>query len=592
MSVNAAREANHVMFNKIVLALAIVASPIAAATAQNASPEISLGSLIDQYEAFARSGDPEADARAREAQPHRWGDVTPAYIAQRAATAQSMLDGLNRLPNTGEGPEAAILRHLLQGEIDRHAFDTARIPLVGDWGFFAEPHFAAMNTRLTSREDAEAWIDRLNDVPRYFAENIVNMRRGVRMGWTPHGDPLATSMDQIREQIMVDITTSGLYTPFTQLPTDMDSNEAAALQTRGRVAVSNAVAAYRNLLRFMEVEYAPFARAQPGIGSLPGGDAAYAAALANHTAGAGYSAQDIHNLGLSEVARIRADMEAIITETRYEGSFEEFTTFLRTDPGFYARTPEDLIEKASEMAKRLDALLPRYFSVLPRLTYGVEAVPASIAPGYTTGRYSGGDLKAGIAGTYLVNTYRLNQRPLYELPALSAHEAVPGHHLQISLAQELEDMPEFRKSYYTTAFGEGWGLYAEKLAGEAGFYRTPYERFGQLSYEMWRACRLVADTGLHAFGWSRAQAETCFNDNTALAPLNIETEVTRYIGWPGQATAYKIGELKILDLRKRAKAALGDKFDIRTFHDHLLGAGAMPMDALDARMTAWVEGQR
>ena len=216
-------------------------------------------------------------------------------------------------------------------------------------------------------------------------------------------------------------------------------------------------------------------------------------------------------------------------------------------------------------------------------------MPASIAPGYTTGRYSGGDPARGIPGTYLVNTYALDQRPLYELPALSAHEAVPGHHLQIALAQEMEDMPRFRRSYYATAFGEGWGLYAETLAGEAGIYRTPYEKFGALSYEMWRACRLVADTGMHWYGWSREEAEACFKENSALAPLNIQTEVTRYIGWPGQATAYKVGELKILELRARAKDALGEDFDIRAFHDVLLGAGSMPLDALEDRIDTWIE---
>lgn len=323
--------------------------------------------------------------------------------------------------------------------------------------------------------------------------------------------------------------------------------------------------------------------------SLDGGREAYAVAVAFHTAGAGYSPEEIHQLGQTEVARIRAEMDAVIEELAFEGSFEDFIAFLRTDPQFYAKTPEQLLEKASEMSKRLDALLPRYFKTLPRLPYGVEAVPAAIAPGYTTGRYSGGDADKGIAGTYLVNTYALDQRPLYELPALSAHEAVPGHHLQIALAQELADVPEFRKSYYATAFGEGWGLYAEKLAGEAGFYRTPYERFGQLSYEMWRACRLVADTGLHHYGWSRKEAAACFNENTALAPLNIQTEVTRYIGWPGQATAYKVGELKILELRARAKEVMGEGFDIRAFHDVVLGAGAMPLDALDQKVQDWID---
>ena len=585
--VSTRQKASSFMYRQIIFIFALLLVPLAVATGQ----EPTLESVIAQYQDHVRANDPEASARASDAKPSRWNDVTQPAIATRAADAKAILDQLDAVPGGAEGPEAAILRHLLQRDIDAHRFDTARIPLVGDWGFFAEPHFAARSVRLSNRADAEAWIDRLNDVPRYFAENIVNMRRGMATGWTAHADPLATSMDQVREQIVTDITTSALYEPFLNLPEDMDLNQKALLQARGRVAVSNAVAAYRNLLFFLETEYAPNAREMPGIAGLPQGLASYDAALADHTAGAGYTAEQIHALGLSEVARIRTEMETIISETGFDGGFAEFVDFLRTDPQFYATSAEDLIEKASEMSKRLDAILPRYFGKLPRLTYGVEPVPAAIAPGYTTGRYAGGDMKTGHAATYWVNTYRLNQRPLYQLPALSAHEAVPGHHLQIALAQELEDVPDFRRNYYATAFGEGWGLYAEKLAGEAGIYRTPYERFGQLSYEMWRACRLVADTGLHHYGWTRDQAEACFYENTALAPLNIQTEVTRYIGWPGQATAYKIGELKILDLRERAKAALGQDFDIRGFHDHLLGAGSMPLDSLEQRMDAWIDRQ-
>lgn len=575
------------MIKYIALAAVFTASPLALAAGQEAS----LDDIIARYDSFALAGSPEAAARAAKTKPRRWGDVSPSYLATRAADAQAMLDDLAALEDTGDGPETAILRHLLQNEVDTHRYDLARIPMVGDWGFFAEPPSAARRTRLESVEDAEAWIARLEDVPRYFGENIANMRRGIATGWTPYADPLNTGINQVREQIMADISKSVLYQPFLDMPDDMDLNAKALLQSRGRVAVSNAVASYRMLLGVLETEYAPAARPDPGLVTLQGGREAYAAAIANFTAGSGYTAPQIHALGQSEVARIRAAMEAIIAETGFEGSFEEFTDFLRSDPQFYATSPEDLIEKASEMSKRLDALMPRYFGKLPRLSYGVEAVPADIAPGYTTGRYSGGDMENGIAGTYLVNTYRLDQRPLYELPALSAHEAVPGHHHQIALAQELENVPEFRKSYYATAFGEGWGLYSEKLAGEAGFYRTPYERFGQLSYEMWRACRLVADTGLHWFGWSREEAEECFIENTALAPLNIETEVTRYIGWPGQATAYKVGELKILELRQMAKDRLGEAYDIRDFHDHLLGAGAMPLDAMEARMTSWVEAK-
>lgn len=551
-----------------------------------------LEDLIADYEAFYEAGDPEERAKARDESPRRWRDVTPDYVADRAAEAEALLTALQALEDTGDGPEAGILTHLLTAQINAHRYDTARIPFVGDWGFFAEAPYTAMRTRANSREKADAWIARLEDLPRYFDEHVANMQRGIDTGWTQHGDPLATSIAQIREQIHDDPTESTLFLPFESLDsTDLPADEIAALKTRGESAARTAMAAYANLLNFMETNYAPAARPEPGLASLEGGKAAYAMAVEFHTAGAGYTPEDIHQLGKTEVARIRSEMEAIIAEIEFEGSFEDFITFLRTDRQFYAETPEDLLEKASEMSKRLDALIPQYFGKLPRLPYGVEPVPAAIAPGYTTGRYSSGDAEAGIAGTYLVNTYALDQRPLYELPALSAHEAVPGHHLQIALAQELEDVPEFRKSYYATAFGEGWGLYAEKLAGEAGFYRTPYERFGQLSYEMWRACRLVADTGLHHYNWTRAEAETCFNQNTALAPLNIQTEVTRYIGWPGQATAYKVGELKILELRADAKAALGEAFDIRAFHDELLGAGTMPLDALERRIDAWVVTQ-
>lgn len=549
----------------------------------------SLEQIIQRYEAFDRAGNPEETAKANGEEARSWSVVDPRYLGARAQSAAQMLAAIDVLGYTSEGPEVPILRHLLQAHIDADSYDTARIPFTGDWGFFAAPPYTAMRTRLNTRDKAEAWIARLNDLPRYFDQQTANMRRGIDTGWTQHGDPLNTSIAQIRAQIVDDPTQSTLYLPFESLEaSELSEAEIQSIRDKGRVAVIAAMQAYADLLTFMETEYAPNARPEPGLATLEGGQEAYAVAVAFHTAGAGYSPEEIHQLGQSEVARIRAEMDAVVAELAFEGSFEAFIAFLRTDPQFYAETPEQLLEKASEMSKRLDAILPRYFKTLPRLPYGVEAVPAAIAPGYTTGRYSGGDADKGIAGTYLVNTYALDQRPLYELPALSAHEAVPGHHLQIALAQELEEVPEFRKSYYATAFGEGWGLYAEKLAGEAGFYRTPYERFGQLSYEMWRACRLVADTGLHHYGWSRQEAAACFNQNTALAPLNIQTEVTRYIGWPGQATAYKVGELKILELRQMAKDAMAEDFDIREFHDVVLGAGAMPLDALEQRVIDWI----
>ncbi len=571
------------------LALALTAMmAMASALPARAEP---LDAIIADYEAFAARSSPARIARSHGTAPRDWEDVSPQAVARQAEEAQALLSRLEASEG-GEAIDIAILGHILKERLIAASHDTARIPFTGDSGFHSTPVFTAAHLRISSVDDSEAWIARLNALPAHFDQHIANMRRGIETGWTAHGDPLATTIDQIREQVGDTPQGSDLYAPFTRLPDRISPPERDRLQREGADAVSIAMQAYRDLLAFMETEYAPHARTMPGLASLPGGRRVYGDLLAHHTAGAGYSPEQVHALGLSEVERIRGEMEAIIDEVGFDDGFTAFTQFLRNDSRFYARTPQDLIEKAAVLSKRLDAILPRYFDRLPRLPYGLSPVPASIAPGYTTGRYAQGDPEAGRAGTYLVNTYRLDQRPLYELPALTAHEAVPGHHLQISLAQEMRGQPRFRGDYYATAFGEGWALYAEKLAGEAGIYETPYERFGALSYEMWRACRLVADTGLHWYGWSRAQAEMCFIENTALSAHNIKTEVTRYIGWPGQASAYKIGELKILALREEAETALGEEFDIRDFHDHLLAEGSMPLSVLTARMRAWIEARQ
>lgn len=300
----------------------------------------------------------------------------------------------------------------------------------------------------------------------------------------------------------------------------------------------------------------------------------------------------IHQIGLDEVARIRARMDVEMKASGWTGDFAGFLNFLRTDPQFYATSREALLQQASEMAKRADGGLPPLFATLPRLTYDVQPVPPQIEENYTTGRYNGGSMQNGVSAHYIVNTSKLDQRPLYELPALTLHEAVPGHHLQIALQQEAPGQPYFRRQANVSAYTEGWGLYAEYLGEEMGFYRTPYERFGRLSYEMWRACRLVADTGLHWMGWTEEQARACFRDNSALAAHNIETELQRYIGWPGQATAYKIGEIRLREIRARAERELGPKFNIRIFHDALLVEGPLPLALLDQRMDAWIAEQK
>ncbi|MEO1306233.1 MAG: DUF885 domain-containing protein, partial [Pseudomonadota bacterium] len=391
--------------------------------------------LIEQYEAFDEAGSPQAQADANDQEVRVWSNVRRAFDRARAEEARLMVAALEDLDTPAPSPELEILKHLLSGPIDHYESDLARVPMSGDWGFFAEAPYTALSYRITTREKAEAWIARLDDLPRYFNEHIANMRRGIDTGWTQHGDPLATSMAQIRGTIVDDPRTSALFVPFVSLSaSDLPPEEIAALESDGAAAVQTAIDAYSTVLAFLETEYAPTARENPGLASLEGGQEVYARLVAWHTAGAGYSAEDIHALGLSEVARIRAEMDIAMADAGWEGSFEAFIEFLRTDPQFYAQTPEELLEKASEMSKRLDAILPRYFGLLPRLPYGVEAVPASIAPGYTTGRYLSGDADEGVAGRYWVNTYALDQRPLYELPALSAHEAVPGHHLQIALA--------------------------------------------------------------------------------------------------------------------------------------------------------------
>lgn len=546
--------------------------------------------LLADYEAFRLEADPSEAARATGQLPRGWVNVTPDHQAQILAKARALLTrtlalGADHTINTN------ILETILVAQVKELEQDTLRVPFTGDSGFHSEPTFVIGRTRLRTAVDAEAVIARINAIPAYFDDNIANMRRGLATGFVAHSDPLETVIAQLADMQTGDPLASPLYAPFRALPAGIDASTAIRLRSEANAAVVRGQGAYRKLYRFFTEEYRAKARRTPGIFSTPRGRDIYRAAVAQHTTRPDLTPERVHAIGLEEVARIRREMETVIAETGFDGSFAEFLVFLRTDPQFYATTPEALLAEASVLAKKLDAALPRFFGKLPRLTYGVSPVPADIAPGYTTARYAGGDAETGRAGTYLVNTYRLDQRPLYELPALTAHEAVPGHHLQIALAQELEGVPEFRRSYYATAFGEGWGLYAERIAGEAGLYDTPYKRFGALSYEMWRACRLVADTGLHWFGWSRQEAESCFRENSALAELNIQTEVTRYIGWPGQALGYKIGEITIRSLRAEAETALGQAFDLRAFHDLVLEEGALPLNLLEARVRDWIELQ-
>ncbi|HRD28740.1 MAG TPA: DUF885 family protein, partial [Caulobacter sp.] len=382
---------------------------------------------------------------------------------------------------------------------------------------------------------------------------------------------------------------SPLMLPFDTLPASVDAATRAALRAEGVLIVETRVKpAQRRLVTFLRDSYLPRARPALGVSTLPGGAAYYAFVVRRETT-TDMTPAAIHQLGLAEVARIRAAMQAVMDEAGFVGDPRAFSDHLRADPASYAPSAEVYAEKAGEIAKRIDYLLPRYFGVLPRLTYGVRAKPAALES--TSDGYLAGSPEAGQAGMVVYSATAAPHEPLYNLPAWLLHEGVPGHHLQIALAQENTTLPEYRRNDDITAYVEGWALYAERLGEEMGVYRTPQERFGRLSMEMWRACRLVMDTGLHAMGWTRDQAAACLKDNTAMTEAAIYGEVDRYIGWPGQALGYKIGELRITAMRRQAETALGARFDLRAFHDVLLGAGALPMDLLQARIDAWVAGR-
>ncbi|MDQ7077870.1 MAG: DUF885 family protein [Robiginitomaculum sp.] len=558
--------------------------------------EEKLNILIGDVRAFDLRENPVLAGREGDvAALSRWPDVRPHARARRAAINARFAKRLAAINTSrldaGAKVNADLLDFVLHDRLARARFDEAAMPFTNDSGFHTDAGYLARSTRATNVQEAEAWIARLNALPTYFEQNMDNLRAGIDEGITQPQLVVDAVIATLKATLADQDFAKGFAAPFNTLPAGMADAEKTALQERLNAAITDKVRpAYENLLQFFEEEYRPEARSSIGISDVPGG-AAYYADLVKIFTTTDMTPAQVHDLGRSEVARIRKEMEKVILQSGFEGTFAEFLNFLRTDPQFYAKTPGELLRHAAWIAKKADDQMPKMFSKLPRLPYGVRPVPAAIAPHYTTARYWPGDARNHRAGGYMVNTYALDQRPLYELPALTLHEAVPGHHHQIALAQELKNVPAFRKDLYLTAFGEGWGLYAEKLGIEMGMYTTPYENFGRLTYEMWRACRLVMDTGIHAMGWTRDQAMKCLQDNSALSLHNIETETDRYIAWPGQALGYKIGELTILRLRKKAETALGENFDLRAFHDEVLSDGSITMAMLEAKIDRWIKGQ-
>jgi uncharacterized protein (DUF885 family) len=463
------------------------------------------------------------------------------------------------------------------------------LPMTSDSSFYADLIQMPESQPLDTRADYENYLKRLAAIPAYFDEHIALLREGVKTGMT-----LPQVVLQGREGPMrniaegTDLEQNPFYAPFKKFPAAIGADEAATLRRDGeKVIREKVIPAYAKLLKYFVSDYVPHARKTLGAYSLPDGEAYYRQQIREYVT-LDLSPEEIHAIGLKEVARIREEMEKVMKDAKFDGDFAAFLTFLRTDPQFYAKTPRELLMHASYIAKRIDGELPKYFATLPRLPYGVAPVPAAIAPYYTTGRYSPAPAGGKGAGFYWVNTWKLEARPLYALPALTLHEAVPGHHLQGALAGEQGEQPPFRRYSYISAFGEGWALYAEHLGVEMGIYETPYEQFGRLTYEMWRACRLVIDTGIHAKGWTRDQALALLRDNSALSEHEITTEVDRYISWPGQALSYKLGELRIRELRAKAERELGAKFDLRAFHDAVLSLGSVPLSLLDQRVDRFI----
>jgi len=523
-------------------------------------------------------------------------DVTPKEEERRALVSRKFLGELRAIPTASlseaDRTNAEIFAEQLTNRVLSFTYREYEIPFTADWGFHTELTRLPETMPFQTIHDYENYVARLDAIPRYMDDQIGDMREGLSRGMALPKVVLAGIDQTVTPHVVADAEKSVWWKPFEKLPSGFSAADRDRLAAAGRKAIlESAVPAFRKLAEFLDRDYVPHARESIAASALPGSRAYYDFTIRRFTT-LKMSADDVHRIGLSEVDRIRKEMDAVIGQTGFAGDFKAFLEFLRTDPKFYAKTPEELLERASWICKRMDGKLPSLFKTLPRLPYGVAPVPAEIAPKFTGGRYVEAPVGSTQPGYFWVNTYRLDQRPLYTLEALALHESVPGHHLQIALSQELKDLPSFRRYSYISSFGEGWGLYCEHLGLEAGFYTDPYSNFGRLTYEMWRACRLVVDTGIHAMGWTRQQAIDYLASHTALSLHEVETEIDRYISWPGQALSYKLVELEIEKLRKKAEAALGPKFDVREFHDAVLLQGAVPLPVLDEQIDRYIAVNR
>ncbi len=575
----------------------IIAALLAAAAPAVAAPADDFHRLLDDHWQWVMRNNPlYATRMGIRTYDDQVGDISLAAQDREAREAQALIARLDAIPvaelSAADRTNHALLRRDLSEMVEASRFGQ-RMILYSQRGGWHQ-RFAGMADDLPFRTGADyrSYLTRLEQYPRVNQEAIRITRRSVQEGYTLPCQAMVGADRTISGVITDDPAQSRFYQPFTRArPGDVSEADWAALQQRARTLISGTLfPQYREHLQFYLREVAPRCRQSVGVSEQPQGRDYYAFRVRQFTT-TNMTPEQIHQLGLSEVVRIRAEMEEVARRAGFP-SREAYIQELRTNPIYYPRTGEELMQEVARVAKRIDGLMPTLFGRLPRLPYTIREIPAEIAEGTTTAYYSDGAMEAGIPGIYWVNTSKLDQRPLWEVPALTVHEAVPGHHQQISIQQEL-DMPLFRRHLsFFTAFVEGWGLYSERLGIEMGLYDTPARDMGRLSYEMWRASRLVVDTGMHAFGWSRDRAVQFMLENTALSRANIEAEVNRYITNPGQALAYKIGELKIRELRTRAEQALGGRFDLRRFHDAVLEQGAVPLDLLEAHVDAWIAEER
>ena len=516
------------------------------------------------------------------------GLFTREYYKAEAKYAEDQMQyfgciKINELSETDQ-ISAKLLKFVLQDKIDYYKFERFLNPLLSDSGFHSSLNYQIRP--LNNYWEVKEYLRKLNSLTEFVEQHFVNLREGLERGVSQPKVIFEGYESTYNDHIVNDFKESPFYKPFQNLPASLNQSQRDSVLTVAKNTIEQIVVPeFKRIKTFFETEYLPKTRTTLGVSETLNGKAYYKNRIDFYTTSSQYSADDIHQIGIREVARIKAEMQKIIKELNFKGSFADFFEFLRTDKQFYATSPKEILMIARDMAKRADAQLPKFFKTLPRKPYGVAPVPDAIAPKYTGGRYVGTSKNSTEPGYYWVNTYDLPSRTLYTLPSLTVHEAVPGHHLQGSLNNELGDsIPQFRRNLYLSAYGEGWGLYSEFLADEMGMYTTPYEQFGKYTYEMWRACRLVVDTGIHAKGWTREQVVKYMSENTALSLHEINTETDRYISWPGQALSYKIGELKIRELRTKAEKELGDKFDVRDFHEVVLEQGTVTLAILEGRV--------